>query len=1066
MDPSDTPAQYLLPGTLSVAALAGALVASLLVWRLLHWMKRLGHNRPIVRLLFFPIRVAVGTGTLLILFQIIARYIYLAASWPLPLIAAIGAFTIECIIALYAPERRIISDSEEMPGASKLVLALRIGAVLLVVGILLQPIYTRELERRFQREVVVLLDDSQSMQFTDEAPTISEQLSIASLFGIRAADRTFTLTEAQRRLRLMQDRLRIESAALRTPEGVSEAAANALVAKRIDPLKSFVKEAALETDTLQRIIATQRNQFSNLNATTKNLLSDYDKRLRNNLASVFIQTSAALEKGEFRTASTHVDNVNRQIRYILERLPEAIADLDQAYFGSLSPRDQKLITDTAKKARTAIADEILKSGEEEGESIIQLLKEKYKLRFMRFASQAHAWEGHEFIEEENDGEDADEPPAKRAEKKKELDRTRTDFTRALESIMEKVATGDLAGVVVLSDGRHNGERGIEDAVRRMALQDAPVCSVVIGSTVGPKDASVVDVRVPESIYLDDRAIIQADLKLDGLPGETLNVQLFQGDDPLDNKEVTVPDGDKAYRTTVRFSHTPREKGIFKYRVAVSTQPDEYLPDNNDWNFEVAVTDDRTNVLLIDGYPRWEFRYLRNLFYARDKSVHLQYVLMHPDQIEGAPPPTPVPASASRPFGNAEATHLPNSRAEWLKFDAIIIGDVAPTTFTDDDWFAIAECIRDRAGLLVCIAGPRFMPHAYDREIFREMLPILYEQSPRSRFNSPEAAYRLQLTPEGRNSLIMQQSMTAEINEMVWNSLPPLMWRSPVLGVKEGAEVLAWASPITPLDGSVPAPVAPENSFDAFNAQKTLHAKNALVVAQRYALGKTLMLNFDRTWRLRYGIGDLYHHKFWGQILRWAAGENLRAGNEFIRLGTDKLTYVPGEPVKVIAKILNEYYTPVANDTVTVSVFQRDRIVVRKQLRYRPDSNGIYEAPLDNLPYTGRYRIELESREAQRVLQRTDLSKVETEFMIENPRNQIELNDLTSNPPFLESLAALSGGAVADPDDANALLEFLGDPGKIIRERRETTLWDNMVLLLLAFGLVTAEWLLRRKAGLS
>ena len=90
------------------------------------------------------------------------------------------------------------------------------------------------------------------------------------------------------------------------------------------------------------------------------------------------------------------------------------------------------------------------------------------------------------------------------------------------------------------------------------------------------------------------------------------------------KVVAVPDD--SFRTTLRLSHTPTEKGIFSYSVRVEAVEGEVFTTNNDWPLEVAVTDDRTNVLLVDSVPRWEFRYLRNLFYGRDKSVHLQYVL--------------------------------------------------------------------------------------------------------------------------------------------------------------------------------------------------------------------------------------------------------------------------------------------------------------------------------------------------------------------------------------------------------------------------------------------------------
>ena len=113
----------------------------------------------------------------------------------------------------------------------------------------------------------------------------------------------------------------------------------------------------------------------------------------------------------------------------------------------------------------------------------------------------------------------------------------------------------LAGVLLLSDGRHNGPRPIEDAARRLGLQQAPVCSVVIGSSIGPKDACILDVRVPDAIYLDDRAIIQTDLKLDGLRGETVTVSLLKDNDQLETRDIEVTDN--SLRTTVRFRPHPR-----------------------------------------------------------------------------------------------------------------------------------------------------------------------------------------------------------------------------------------------------------------------------------------------------------------------------------------------------------------------------------------------------------------------------------------------------------------------------------------------------------------------------
>ena len=74
-----------------------------------------------------------------------------------------------------------------------------------------------------------------------------------------------------------------------------------------------------------------------------------------------------------------------------------------------------------------------------------------------------------------------------------------------------------------------------------------------------------------------------------------------------------------------------------------------------------------------------------------------------------------------------------------------------------------------------------------------------------------------------------------------------------------------------------------DAAERLDAEKRNRARNALVVSQVYGRGKVLLLAFDETWRLRYKAGDIYHHRFWGQIMRWGVGEKLRAGEPGLRL---------------------------------------------------------------------------------------------------------------------------------------------------------------------------------------
>ena len=45
--------------------------------------------------------------------------------------------------------------------------------------------------------------------------------------------------------------------------------------------------------------------------------------------------------------------------------------------------------------------------------------------------------------------------------------------------------------------------------------------------------------------------------------------------------------------------------------------------------------------------------------------------------------------------------------------------------------------------------------------------------------------------------------------------------------------------------------------------------------------RALWVGTDGTWRWRHRIGDTYHHRFWGQIARWAADNKAAAGNDLI-----------------------------------------------------------------------------------------------------------------------------------------------------------------------------------------
>ena len=315
----------------------------------------------------------------------------------------------------------------------------------------------------------------------------------------------------------------------------------------------------------------------------------------------------------------------------------------------------------------------------------------------------------------------------------------TDIAAALGKALADLGSDKLAGVVLISDGRHNANTSLDAATRQVGILQAPVCCMVAGSSRPPMDAAVIAVEAPETVYARNKTFVNAQLKLDGLAGRVVHVQLMDGAAVKDTQTVTVPS--ESYRTFVGLSDTPETAGIHSYHVEVEKFPGEAFTDNNSYPLTLSVTEDRARLLIVDERPRWEFRYLKNLFAGRDNSVRLQYVLMAADRIEEIPPPAPVAASVARGADEVEAYALPANEGEWMKFDVAIVGDLPPSRLAGEQMTWLKKFVTDRGGTLVVIAGPEAMPQSYAGTAMADLLPVrLPTQPPPS--DSGEGPFRM------------------------------------------------------------------------------------------------------------------------------------------------------------------------------------------------------------------------------------------------------------------------------------------------------------------------------------
>ena len=438
--------------------------------------------------------------------------------------------------------------------------------------------------------------------------------------------------------------------------------------------------------------------------------------------------------------------------------------------------------------------------------------------------------------------------------------------------------------------------------------------------------------------------------------------------------------------------------------------------NNQADCSVAVNDDPLKVLVVDASPRWESRFLVDMF-ERDKRVEVErrYRTM---RTAGAP-----------------GELLPRTQEALDAYDLVVIGDLAPGELTVDDQQRLERFVARRGGFVVAIAGPRGMPAGYGLGGLANLLPVrIIAQS-----LADGAPTAVTLGRDGRESPIVAVLDDVALNQQLWPALPPLQWLARNVAAKEGAEVLLEAR------GDQHIPV---------------------VATSRYGAGRTLWVGSPETWRWRDRLGDRVHQTFWLQAIRWGLGIRLRGKDPRLQAALDRTLIAPHEGAELRVRARHRDGTP-ASGSPRATLQRLDEQgrpdpASARELELSPvkDADGLWHLPITELG-EGHWRIAVTSGDP-------DLAGlVENRDLVVRAHQTQEGLELGADLANLSRLAVTGGFRADTLDQAEDLVRDLAahlEPHETVH-RATHTLWDNYAALLIVLGLLATEWVWRKRVGL-
>ncbi len=620
------------------------------------------------------------------------------------------------------------------------------------------------------------------------------------------------------------------------------------------------------------------------------------------------------------------------------------------------------------------------------------------------------------------------------------DQPATGIRTAIEQALAASAGSPISGIVLVSDGR-SPEPTAGELVHRLQQQAVGVYSVPMGADPLPLDLRLAELHHPDEAFSGDVVPVTATIERRGGEDEpdpaAVRLRLTDRATGQVLEETTLAEAGVDFGQPLRLTGSTDRIGLVHWDLElIYDRDDQPLLDTGRRRAELPIEmlDRPLRVLYVEGYPRWEYRYLTSLL-VREESVRSSMMLL----------------SADRAFaqeGDEPIARLPNTDEELEPFDVIVLGDVSPSELTQGQMELIRDQVAERGAGLLWIGGERDTPASWEGLALAELLPM---RRPAAVSHVSGAAARLTVSPTEAA-----------------RQLGILTLRGPGEGEGDGGGG-GWPQELPPLRWAQdPGALKPATDVLARGVGADVNGQLPLLLHMRYGGGQVLYLATDETWRWRYGRGELYHEQFWLQLVRMLGRQRVQQAGDRARLAVSQRRVELGQDVTVELTVSDPALLEDPPQRITVAVHQ----LAAAHEALEPDRD-----PADAAELT---RLELRPRGGGALIQRYEATwrpgqGGELELSVDDPalagveltrRLEVVAPDDEMRRPEpdharLAALAEQTGGAVVDVDELQRIAELAPNRARRVPLDEREPLWNTSLSLIVVLVLLSAEWVGRK-----
>lgn len=203
--------------------------------------------------------------------------------------------------------------------------------------------------------------------------------------------------------------------------------------------------------------------------------------------------------------------------------------------------------------------------------------------------------------------------------------TTSDIDGALKRVSHRFEDGNLAGVILASDGIYN--HGISPLYTRYNF---PVYTIGVGDTVQRPDIAIKNIAYNKIVYQGNKFPLRTEVQVKNLDAQNVTVSLFKRGKLLERKTQKTSRDDLV---TFDFQPEAEEEGIQKLDIRVEVNPEESNTQNNQASVFIEVVKGKKKILMVAAAPHPDIKALRE---GVEKNPNYEFILHIPGVVDAKP----------------------------------------------------------------------------------------------------------------------------------------------------------------------------------------------------------------------------------------------------------------------------------------------------------------------------------------------------------------------------------------------------------------------------------------------